>query len=276
MDTEGSIKQYALHLAVTFNNKEEVERLISIGVDINEKDNGESTPLDIAVYNLHREIIEILLNNGADTGTVDGLLGGPFHTLICVGDCDMIESFINKGADIHSRDFQRKTILHYAAIYNSRAVVELLIKKGVDVNAEDRDGVTPIKDAILFGRIKMFKMLLSHESVIYDIDDLNDCNESMPHANKSEISKLLETAAYNITKRSCTLQSLSYRQYYLNYRKIPDVPAYVLRELETAQKKTIQDITRMLDKELFEKALEERRRRILPDDGDYLKRQRTR
>ena len=59
--------------AVRQNNREEVERLLRSGSDVNEKDGGGSTALMWAAMHGHTEIADLLVRSNADVNVKDNV-----------------------------------------------------------------------------------------------------------------------------------------------------------------------------------------------------------
>nr|WCB87117.1 CPPV306 ankyrin repeat protein [Cooks petrelpox virus] len=62
-----------LHQAIMCNNKEVILLLISLGFDVNAKDNDGNTPIHLAVQEKLVDIVKILLDKGADTSIINNL-----------------------------------------------------------------------------------------------------------------------------------------------------------------------------------------------------------
>ena len=56
----------SIHLASAAGDVNQVQLLISSGVDINSRDSSGNTPLHLAARRGHKEIVEILLDKGAE------------------------------------------------------------------------------------------------------------------------------------------------------------------------------------------------------------------
>ncbi|EAX90776.1 ankyrin repeat protein, putative [Trichomonas vaginalis G3] len=87
-----------------FNFKSFCEYLLSLGANINEKDNNWKTALDNAVKNNSNETAELLISH-----------------------C----------ANIKEKNRQGGTALHIAVINNSKETAEILISHGVNINERD-------------------------------------------------------------------------------------------------------------------------------------------
>ncbi len=82
-----------------------------------------------------------------------------------------VEWLIKHGADISIKNKQRKTALHIAVEKNSLPVVKGLLEFGViDINERDIDGRTLLQNVVVFGNIKMAKLLIAYGADINNVD----------------------------------------------------------------------------------------------------------
>jgi ankyrin repeat protein len=151
-----------LHFAVMNRNKSMAELLISMGADINSKDEVNFTPLMKALAELneyirepddithinqeaYRSIASFLISKGADVKLNDN--GATILIMVCslkTKGIELLELLVARGVDVKARDCNGQTPLHRAA---TREIAELLITKGADVNAKDNNGNTPLHRA---------------------------------------------------------------------------------------------------------------------------------
>lgn len=106
--TVDSTKMSSLHAAVIDNNLPEIERLVSLGADVNVKDEEKKTSLHLA----------------AESNRVDS----HFST---------IKKLLEYEADVNTQDEEGKTPLHYSCMCSSYEVVKLILDSGADVNVTD-------------------------------------------------------------------------------------------------------------------------------------------
>ena len=69
----------SLHAASSKGALNSCINLISLGADVNARDNGERTPLMLASHQGHKDIVLCLINNGADITWVAKEYGGAIH-----------------------------------------------------------------------------------------------------------------------------------------------------------------------------------------------------
>jgi len=88
-----------------------VLRLIDHGCDLNQRDGGQWTPLQLAINRGHRPIFDALLQHGA---SVEHDSSDPlFHMLVDYARVDWAESLLKAGADPHRVNSERKTVLEH-------------------------------------------------------------------------------------------------------------------------------------------------------------------
>ncbi|QRM13767.1 ankyrin repeat family protein [Fowlpox virus] len=108
----GVIESYSLypsllHQSIMCNNKEVVLLLISMGFDVNAKDNEGNTPMHLAVQKNLVGIVKILLDKGADTSIINNL------SVTCLRSCYV---YGNNSTEILQLLISRIVINKYANI----------------------------------------------------------------------------------------------------------------------------------------------------------------
>lgn len=144
-----------LHLA---QSKEIAEFLISIGADIEAKDDEFGmTPL----FNAPKEVYELLISKSSNVNVRSSKGLTPLAWSAYGDDVDRIKLLISGGADVNSVDEHLKTPLHISANWNKIAIAGLLISKGAKVNVKDRSGWTPLHWASFEGGPEVVELLIS-------------------------------------------------------------------------------------------------------------------
>lgn len=177
----------ALHDAIRANDKEEFNRLIAEGADINEQDETGATPLIIAFNTYGRAFMATLLskrgiNLNAQTNSGDTLLKlaikrpdwDTFDKLLKRRDLDVNAGTIGwlpimftiRNSFLHNRFFdlmkhrsmnvnqtndKGETALMIAAYWRNSSAIRMLLAKGANVNAQDNTGKTALMQAVLGG-----------------------------------------------------------------------------------------------------------------------------
>lgn len=129
-----------------------IRKIISLGININDRDNSSGrTALHMAVINkTDSMMLKYLISLGADIEARDNL--GMTPILLCGLDrsresCNIEHTLAAEGANIHVVDNQKNTILHYAA---SNSNVEWMDHyDNINVNAKNAQGRTALHEAVI-------------------------------------------------------------------------------------------------------------------------------
>ncbi|MGH9843511.1 MAG: ankyrin repeat domain-containing protein [Blastocatellia bacterium] len=172
----------ALHLAVSFKNKQIVELLLSKGASVEIKDHDGETPLLHARGNRsdsdskkNLEIAQLLISKGANVNVQNKNDSTPLLLAVCDVQMELAELLLSHGAALELRDYLGRTPLHYAVSSFSwekggrselKPIIELLLSKGADINTTDNEGSTPLHTAVDKYCEEMAEFLLSRGSEI--------------------------------------------------------------------------------------------------------------
>ena len=125
--------------------------LIENGININDKNKDNETPLDLLLdswttLDLYQKdmskLLGTLIKNGADENPK--ISPKPLMYACYFGNIETCNIILDKGADVTIQDEEGKTPLHIACINGHTEVAVALIDKGSDVNAGDKEGNTPL------------------------------------------------------------------------------------------------------------------------------------
>jgi cytohesin len=158
-----------MFVAVKADNKQEVERLIAAGANVNARTDRRKgyyprglTALGWASVWGSNEAAELLIARGADVNASTQRGDTALHAAAYNGQKETVELLVRKGADVNAMDIDRRTPLHealqYPAIpYLSKSreaspsriaratdIVDILLARGADVNAKNTAGMMPI------------------------------------------------------------------------------------------------------------------------------------
>jgi ankyrin repeat protein len=223
----GGSQESVLHVAANYSDSELINTILShpsshdINLDL--RDNNNSTPLNNAVQNGNAGITRMFIESGASPDSADRLYGAtPLHNASWAGHSEIVD-LLSTGTNINRTDsFSNSTPLHYASragslnsvnsLLESRASVNstddmgstplhsfaaseaenrevprALINNGADINATNNNGRTPLYLAIKFGNNSMIEEILTHKEAKIpeiDLDEIN--NNRMPDERISE------------------------------------------------------------------------------------------
>lgn len=163
----------ALHVASEGGHLEMVNVLLEAGVESSlfHLDDGDRSPLVLAVIGNHGEVAKVLVKAGADPNTVHVDGDNERHNLLF--DTIMVENeefallLIEKGADIYTTDEKNVSTLLQASHRGLTDVVKALVEKHAAngskvsyLDAASEDGITPLIAASSEGHTECVKLLI--------------------------------------------------------------------------------------------------------------------
>ncbi|EAY22787.1 ankyrin repeat protein, putative [Trichomonas vaginalis G3] len=162
INAKSKLESCAIHHAVQFNCKENLEFLISKGADVNSVCFPFRYPLHLAAENNSVEACLTLLLNHADQKLTDRFGRIPLHEAAANNATEVAEILIKYGAIVDSLDCFGATPLHEAAKNNNVKIAELLLSHGADANDIDNKGQTPLYYSIWANKTQIAEFLISH------------------------------------------------------------------------------------------------------------------
>lgn len=150
--------------AAMIGDLDKVLRFISIGANVNAKNQDDENPLMKAAKIGHVDISKVLLENGADAINIQS--NGRLTPLIVASDyghIEVVKVLLASGVDPNFQNSGGRSALHFASINHSE-VVEELLANGAKVNLKDDSGDTAlhIASSWLGGNIEAVKLLLNN------------------------------------------------------------------------------------------------------------------
>ena len=123
----------SIRQAVVDGDIDQVQQLISQGVDINSRDPRMGwTLLRTAIQNRRQAVTEFLIAKGADVNAKDNSGQTPLHAAVNTGQKDTVELLITKGADVNVMGGRGDNALSLAKKRRYTEIVELLLKHGAE------------------------------------------------------------------------------------------------------------------------------------------------
>ena len=159
-------------------NIENVEYLLSIGIDIEERTyNGEQTALIIATTHGNFEMVELLLDRGADIDARDN--DGDTALMNAARDGsseEIVELLIGREADINIGNDEGYTALMHASHWGGGFIntVRILLDRGADINLRNNDGNSALMLTVLDEHNEIAEFLLDRVADTETRDNIGD------------------------------------------------------------------------------------------------------
>jgi ankyrin repeat protein len=173
------VRSLSLIAAVKAGDRAEVERLISAGVDIEERApivgslDDDYTPLAIACREGSADIVRLLLAAGADPGSPIGLMRGTsLHEASYFGHAHIVRTLTSETGiarapkpDLSAQGpYNGLTALHDAVWHGHVEAARALIESGAPLDVKTHAGQTPRELAILHGYDQLAQILAEAEA----------------------------------------------------------------------------------------------------------------
>ena len=237
-----------LHYAAKGGNNVIIEKLLSLGLDIDSRRSDGATPLMIAALCARLDAFSVLIGRKSDPTLSSERKSDPtlkdndgwtlLHYAAKGGNDVIIEKLLSLGLDIDSRRsngatplmiaalcgrldafsvlIERKsdptlknnndllTLLHYAAQGGNDVIIEKLLSLGLDIDSRRSDGATPLMIAALCGRLDAFSVLIERKSdpTLKDNDGWTLLHYAAKGGNDVIIEKLLSLGLDIDSRRS--------------------------------------------------------------------------
>ena len=125
MDKAAAAKAAALIDAASCGRLAEVQKLLSLGVNVDSENSGRTTPLMKAVSGNHPGIAKVLIAKGADVNHTNFYLNTPLIMACYHGHLELAQLLLAAGADLDAKD-KDGTALDNARKRNEPACATLL------------------------------------------------------------------------------------------------------------------------------------------------------
>jgi ankyrin repeat protein len=158
--TNGSIPQYALHLAASGGLVSAVSRLLEMECGVNERDVEQRTPLYHACFNTNLDTAKLLLNTKAEVNAQGGDFGNALQAASYKGHEPIVKLLLKSGADVNARGGVFDHALNAASSRDHEPVLKLLLSSGADVNAQGGEYGHALQTASYRGHEPVVKLLL--------------------------------------------------------------------------------------------------------------------
>jgi ankyrin repeat protein len=189
-----------LHVSVSTGDQDEVEKLLSQGVDVNVADDySRYTALHWAAINGHKELVKMLIAKGANINAKGGVFGAtPIQYAADGNHREVVDILIAKGADIHAGDERwGATALHYWAWGGQVDMMSFLLERGWDIVAKGSNGGTPLGLAVTNNQVEGARFLIDRGANVNVRRNQNTSylHQAVQNANPQIVELLLDGGA---------------------------------------------------------------------------------
>jgi len=150
----------------------EIKKFIEVNAgDVHYRNKSNATLLHLAAeFDSNVKVAEVLISMGADINTKEDSGFTPFHLAVSYGSVGIAKLLISNGADVNAAFNDVITPLHMAIISDNAdsdkkiEIVKLLISEGADLNAKTPAGDTPYDAAKKKGDVGIMLCLLNRDT----------------------------------------------------------------------------------------------------------------
>ncbi|EAY18691.1 ankyrin repeat protein, putative [Trichomonas vaginalis G3] len=183
--------------SIVFDIPSLCEYFLSLGANIDEKDQKGNTVLHIAAEDKSLKLIELILSKITNVDAKNKYGYTALHNATWRNRKEVVELLLSYNANVNEKDYDRETALHIAAARNSKEIIKLLISHGANVNETDDEGQIPLHKAAYNNAKEVIEQLIFYRSHINEKD--NNGSTALHHAtsrnNKEAIEVLLSYGA---------------------------------------------------------------------------------
>ena len=149
----------AVHFA-RIGDLDGLKRMLDAGVDVNDHDTLDQTPLIAAVSQDSLIGVEALLKRGASVSVVDKAGWSPLHfATFFSAETDVMKALLDAGANVNAQNDRGITALYFAAATGHEEQVKFLLSRGADRSIASKAGWTPLRITKVKGIEPIAKLL---------------------------------------------------------------------------------------------------------------------
>ncbi len=155
----------ALEHAVRNGNREMLQALISVGADVNIRNDSKETVLMMLGAEATADMVWDLIHAGAKLESKDDDGDTALMDAAMVNNLSVLQALLQAGAKVDAKNDEGQTALMLAASNDMMKNVKALIAGGADMNARDNKGRTALNNAKDEDNEKVVKLLESYGAV---------------------------------------------------------------------------------------------------------------
>ncbi|XP_055954321.1 serine/threonine-protein phosphatase 6 regulatory ankyrin repeat subunit C-like [Patella vulgata] len=222
-----SCNESPLYLAVFQENEEMVKTLIKSHCDVNIKVGDDMGSVLMEPIGYSDTITQILINAGCDVNIADKYGVTPLMKCVEMGNLVLVKQLIDRGASVNAKDNNGCFVLDYLfrSHHRSTDIVKIMIEAGADIHK----GNNLLSRAIDCKEYKMASLLMEHGIDVNTVDK----NGDKPLALASEhcethlvtllISKDCDINHQNLKGETALHKALQVSRYFANYQDMEKI-----------------------------------------------------
>ena len=175
----------------------QMQQLISIGADVNTRDDRNNTVLLLAARSGNLDVVKLLLNKGADVDALNSRLQTALSSACKMGQLEVAKVLLAAGSVVGYKDGDGFSPLALAAKRGNVELVRLLLDKGASLRCRTNSGKTPLMLAASEGRQAVVEYLLEKKSELgaKDLDSNTALTEAARRGHAETTKLLLDSGA---------------------------------------------------------------------------------
>ncbi len=149
-----------LHIAARIGDVTSVQRLLDASADVRMSNHHKQTPLMLAAAKGAHEIIDVLLDSGASLNALDAMGDSVLFYALRGRKRSILNRFIDAGAWVHHLNDQQHSLVHEAATLGEVRLLEVILEAGVSPYTLNIHHQSPLHLATFKRHISMVERLL--------------------------------------------------------------------------------------------------------------------
>ena len=188
-----------LHWAVFHRNQPAIEKLIAAGIDVNQTNAYQVSPLSLACELGHERAALSLIKAGADVESKRLGRETPLMLAARNGSVRIVNALIEAGANVDAKEVNGQTAVIWAAAEGSLKSLDVLIKAGADINHSlKKSGYTAFLYAAREGKIDEAKRLIDAGADVNQVLTPKATSGRNPRKNMSALMLAVESGHFEM------------------------------------------------------------------------------
>ena len=188
-----------LHWAVFYQNQPAIEKLIAAGIDVNQTNRYQVSPLSLACELGHEQAALSLIKAKADVESQRLGRETPLMFAARNGNAKIVSALIEAGANVDAQEVNGQTALIWAAAEGSSKCIDCLIKAGADIDHPlKKSGYTAFLYAAREGKTDAAKRLLGAGADVNQVLKPKTSSGRNPRKNMSALMLAVESGHFEL------------------------------------------------------------------------------